>query len=87
MINSKKKKINIVNYKSGDLVEVSEGMLYYSSEWTSQNGLVPGTGRYFRTKVIGEFVKNSPDSGNLYKIIKIDGELFEVIHKQIKVKE
>jgi len=81
---NKTKKVFLEKYNFGDKVEIFEGMHYYYSAWASEHGLLPGTGRYFTKKEIGKFIKTSPDSGQLYNIIDVENELFEVFHKQIK---
>ena len=79
-----KEKIKLTRYNFGEIVLISEGMKYYSSEWISKNGLLPGAGLYFREKTKGQFVKVSPDSGPLYHIILVNKELFEIFHKDLQ---
>lgn len=86
MKKNKNKKVEIVKYLPGELVVVQEGMHYYHNKWATDNGLLPGKGRFFTKKVLGVYIKNSPESGNLYKLIEIENELFEIFHKQIEKK-
>jgi hypothetical protein len=68
-------------------VIISEGMHYYWNDWASKNGRTPGTGLFHRIPIEGKFIKTSPESGNLYSIIEIQNELFEIFHKNIKLKQ
>lgn len=72
-------------YEPGELVDCPDGMIFYWTQWAAENGHIQtDSGRYFPRPPRGRFVKISPESGSLYKIIDIDGELFEIIHAKLK---
>ena len=81
----KKNKKEFAKYISGELVICEPGYHHLWTEWLRENGYVPnGQGRMFSSSVQGKFLKTSPDSGPLYKIVEINGEQFEIFHVSIK---
>lgn len=71
-------------YTPGETVELTEGHKYFWATWAQDNGYTPGQMRTFHKAVRGKFIKSSPDSGPMYKIIEIAGEQFEIMHTEIK---
>jgi len=83
--NRNKKTKNFIKFYPGELVEVIQPGCYTLWEtWARDHGYVVPPVRTISAKTIGKFVRTSPDNGPLYKIIDIDGELFEIIHASLK---
>jgi hypothetical protein len=82
--NNNKRKQSFVTYEPGELVDCPDGMIFYWTQWATTNGQLAESGRYFQRPPRGRYIKVSPESGPLYKIIDINGELFEIIHAKLK---
>jgi hypothetical protein len=82
---NKKPKKNFIKFYPGELVEIKHAGHYTLWDtWARQNGYAIPPIRNINAKTIGKFVKTSPENGPLYKIIDIEGELFEIIHASLQ---
>lgn len=79
-----KKSKTFIKFLPGELIEITTAGCYTVWDmWAHENGYAIPPVRNISAKTLGKFVKTSP-TGPMYKIVDINGELFEVIHVNIR---
>lgn len=83
--NKKKVHKELQKFRNNEEVVVETSMHLYHTPWAIENGFVVGSGRYIGSNN-AKVVKIVEGSGNLYYVVDVDGDLFEVFHKHLNKK-